>query len=447
MILPDSHPSVYQAPILHIDLDAFFASVEVLDDPTLQGKPVAVGGPGARSVIASASYEARRYGVKSAMPSLMALRICPDLIILPGRFDRYEYYSEKFHAIVNDLTPDFEPLGLDEVFCDLRSLARVSPDPVDSAWALKERINSELGLLCGVGIGRNKLWAKLASKRSKPRVVNGQLVDGPGVLWVDPETEAQWLDELHVSALWGVGPATSKKLERLGVTFVRDIAKIGEETLASHVGPAMAKSLINYARGDDERPVEVNREIKSIGHDQTFATSIGSLSGLFDVAKSHSAIVARALRSKGLVARTVSLTLRFDDLTGVSRSQTLPFGVDDEVAIGAIVSALMESVTLKHSVRLVGVHLSNFLARSDNAVQLSFDVDVASVEGKAKVAQLSQERQVSMEALRDAVDEVRARFGSTSLGTLSELGDEGLEIERQRGSHAFGPKGTSTGER
>ena len=123
--MPVEFPSVHEAPILHIDLDAFFASVEVLDDPSLKGKPVAVGGAGARSVIASASYEARRYGVKSAMPSLMAQRICPNLVILPGRFDRYEHYSQRFHEIVNDLTPDYEPLGLDEVFCDLRSLARL----------------------------------------------------------------------------------------------------------------------------------------------------------------------------------------------------------------------------------------------------------------------------------------------------------------------------------
>ena len=440
MILPVEHPSVHEAPILHIDLDAYFASVEILDDPSLAGKPVAVGGAGARSVIASASYEARRFGVKSAMPSLLAQRLCPNLIILPGRFDRYEYYSQRFHDIINDLTPDYEPLGLDEVFCDLRSLALINPDPIASAWALKRRIFDELGLLSGVGLGRNKLWAKLASKRSKPRVVNAKLVDGPGVLWVDEQMESKWLEELPVRALWGVGPATAAKLEKLGIHYVRELSRVGEDTLAAHVGPAMARSLADYATGDDERPVEVNRELKSIGHDQTFATSVGSLGGLLEIAKSHSAIVARALRSKEQVARTVSVVLRFDDQTGVSRSQTLPFGLDDETAISAIVAALMETVPLKGAVRLVGVHLSNFLERGNNAMQLSFDIDVGSPEGKAKSAQLSQNRQVSMAALRDAVDDVRAKFGNTSLGTLSELGEEGLEIERQRGSHAFGPK-------
>ena len=181
-----SNPTVDEAPILHVDLDAFFASVEILDDPSLRGKPVAVGGAGDRGVIASASYEARRFGVRSAMPSVVARRACPSLIILPGRFDRYEIYSRQFHDVVRDLTPDFEPLGLDEVFADLRSLRRLHVRPLDAASRLRARINDELGLRCGVGLGRNKLFAKLASKESKPRVVDAKLVEGPGVFWVEP---------------------------------------------------------------------------------------------------------------------------------------------------------------------------------------------------------------------------------------------------------------------
>ncbi|HEY5439502.1 MAG TPA: hypothetical protein VIJ99_11445, partial [Acidimicrobiales bacterium] len=202
---PSENPSVDDAPILHIDLDAFFASVEILDDPTLKGKPVVVGGGGDRGVIASASYEARRYGVRSAMPSIIARRRCPGLIILPGRFDRYEVYSRRFHDIIRDLTPEYEPLGLDEVFADLRSLRRLHVRPIEAGFELRRRINDELGLLCGVGLGRNKLFAKLASKESKPTIVDGRLVDGPGVVWVSPELERKWLDELPVRSLWGVG--------------------------------------------------------------------------------------------------------------------------------------------------------------------------------------------------------------------------------------------------
>src|SRR5271154_4919639 len=259
-----SNPTVDEAPLLHVDLDAFFASVEVLDDASLRGKPVAVGGGGARGVIASASYEARRYGVRSAMPSVTALRACPQLIILPGRFDRYEIYSRRFHDIVRDLTPDFEPLGLDEVFADLRSLRRLHVRPVAAAAELRRRINDELGLLCGVGLGRNKLFAKLASKESKPTVVDGRLVGGAGVVWVSPALERQWLAELPVRALWGVGPATAAKLQKLGLYYVRDLAKVDEVTLAGHVGAAMASTLVAYAHGEDTREVTVDRALKSV---------------------------------------------------------------------------------------------------------------------------------------------------------------------------------------
>jgi len=246
---PSEGPTVDEAPVLHVDLDAFFASVEILDDPKLQGKPVCVGGAGARGVIASASYEARRFGVRSAMPSLIALRLCPDLIILPGRFERYEAYSRRFRDIINDLTPDFEPLGLDEIFCDLRSLRRLHVAPLLAAAQLRQRISDELALRSGIGLGRNKLFAKLASKQAKPRVVGGELVEGPGVVWVSPTLEAEWLEQLPVRALWGVGPATAAKLERLGLRYVRELAHVDEATLAQHVGVAMASSLSAYAKG------------------------------------------------------------------------------------------------------------------------------------------------------------------------------------------------------
>src|ERR1700689_608881 len=154
--------------------------------------------------------------------------MCPGLIVLPGRFDRYEAYSRMFHDVIRDLTPDFEPLGLDEVFADLRSLRRLNVRPIAAASALRLRINGELGLECGVGLGRNKLFAKLASKQSKPRVEKGKLVPGAGVVWVSPALEATWLEELPVRALWGVGPATAAKLEKLGLQWVRDLALVDE---------------------------------------------------------------------------------------------------------------------------------------------------------------------------------------------------------------------------
>lgn len=436
---PSENPSVDDAPILHIDLDAFFASVEVLDDPSLRHKPVAVGG-GARGVIASASYEARRYGVRSAMPSVIARRRCPELIILPGRFDRYEAYSRKFHDIVRDLTPEFEPLGLDEVFANLSSLRRLDVRPMEAAQGLRRRIMGELGLRCGVGLGRNKLFAKLASKESKPSVVDGRLVEGAGVVWVSAALEAKWLNELPVRALWGVGPATAAKLQKLGLRWVRDLAQVDEATLAQHVGAAMASTLVAYAHGEDKREVTVDRVLKSVGHDQTFATSLRGLEAVVEAARSQAAVVARALRAQHRVARTITVVVRFDDLTSVSRSQTLSFGVDDEFAILAIAEALLQSIDIANAVRLLAIHASSFLERGANDLQLSFGLDPTSSDPREQAEAISRERQVSNEALRDAVDDVRAKFGRSAVGVASELSHEGVEIATQRGSSAFGPE-------
>jgi len=439
---PSEDPSVDEAPLLHVDLDAFFASVEVLDDPTLLGKPVVVGGPASRGVVASASYEARRFGVRSAMPTVVARRLCPDLIVLPGRFDRYEDYSRQFHHVIRDLTPDFEPLGLDEVFADLRSLRLLNVRPIAAAKALRHRINSELGLECGVGLGRNKLFAKLASKKSKPRVVQGKLLEGAGVVWVSPELEMRWLNELPVRALWGVGPATAAKLEKLGLPWVRDLVQVDEKTLASHVGPSLAATLWAFAHGEDNREVVVDRPVKSIGHEQTFLRSLQGMDELVVAARAHSAVVARALRAQGRVARTISIVVRFDDFTGVTRSQTLSFGIDDEFAITAIAEALLASIDLAHTVRLLGVHASSFIERSENQMQLTFGFEATSQNARERAQLVSRERQISYEALRDAVDDVRDKFGRASVGTASELRESGMEIETQRGRHAFGPEVT-----
>ncbi|HUX04622.1 MAG TPA: DNA polymerase IV [Acidimicrobiales bacterium] len=432
-------PSLDEAPILHVDLDAFFASVEILDDPSLRGRPVAVGGAGARGVVASASYEARRYGVRSGMASVVALRLCRDLVMLPGRFDRYEAYSRRFHELVCELTPEVEPLGLDEVFADLRSLRRLEKRPLAEAHALRTRIHDELHLDCGVGLARNKLFAKLASKDSKPSVHHGALRPGAGVVWVSPALEQRWLAELPVRALWGVGPATADKLAKLGLRWVRDLARVDESTLAAHVGPSLAATLVAYASGEDRREVVVERSAKSLGHDQTFARSLAGFDEVREALGHHAGVVARALRERGRVARTISITVRFDDMTSITRSQTLSFGVDDEVAIGSIAEALAASLELQHSVRLLGLYASSFLERSDNEVQLSFSVG-ESPDARARAAQVSRQRQVGAEALRDALDEVRRKFGASAVGTADQLGEDGLDVTTQRGRHAFGPE-------
>jgi DNA polymerase IV len=435
---PSEDPTLDEAPILHVDLDAFFASVEVLDDPSLAGRPVAVGGGGARGVVASASYEARRFGVRSAMPSVIARRLCPDLVMLPGRFDRYEEYSRRFHAIVEDLTPQYEPLGLDEVFADLASLHRLGVRPMAAARELRARITDELSLRCGVGLGRNKLFAKLASKASKPTVVDGRLVEGRGVVWVSAALERQWLAEMPVGALWGVGPATASKLQRLGLGHVRDLAKVDQATLASHFGPALAATLAAYARGEDRREVESNRRAKSLGHEQTFAVSLQGLAEVSRRAREQSAVVARTLRDHHRVARTISLVVRYDDWTQLTRAQTLPFGVDDEEAVAAIAEALASTLDLTQAVRLLGVHASGFLSPDENTLQLSFGLVSEEGDARQRAEELSRERQVTREALRDAIDEVRQRFGRTAVASASELGESGVDLATQRGKAMFG---------
>jgi DNA polymerase-4 len=283
----------------------------------------------------------------------------------------------------------------------------------------------------------------LASKQSKPRIIEGRLVEGPGVVWVSPDLERTWLAELPVRSLWGVGPATSAKLEKLGLHWVRDLARVDEATLGAHVGSSMAASLAAYARGEDLREVVVDRAMKSVGHDQTFARSLEGIGELVETSKGHAAVVARALRSEGRVARTITVIVRFDDLSSVSRSQTLSFGVDDEVAIAAIAEALLQSVEVRQAVRLLGIHASSFLERDRNSMQLAFDIEASSGNARERAEMVSRQRQISHEDLRDAVDEVRQRFGREALGTASELGEGGVEIATQRGRHAFGPEPTT----
>lgn len=436
-------PSVNDAPIAHVDLDAFFASVEILDDPTLRGRPVAVGGAGDRGVIASASYEARRFGVTSAMPSVTARRRCPSLIILPGRFERYSEFSRRFHEMIGDVTPHVEPIGLDEAFLDLRSLALLRVDPLRAVSELRERVRDELHLRSGVGLARNKLFAKLASRRAKPTIRDGQLVEGPGVVWVSPGLEAQWLNELEVRSLWGVGPATNAKLTQLGIRYVRELAAISRGDLERHFGRALGSTLAAYATGDDPREVVTGRPQRSVGHDETFATSLAGIDEVRRALTAHAGVVARALRQRHEVARTITVVARFDDLKSVSRAQTLAFGVDDADAIFAVAEALVRSIDLSLSTRLLGLYASNLSRREDNALQLNFQLPDAQSDSRSRAETVSHDYQVSREALRDAVDEIRRRFGTRSVGNAAELTSRGLEITDQRGRHPFGPDPTS----
>jgi DNA polymerase IV len=260
--------------ILHVDMDAFFAAVELLDHPELAGKPVIVGGTGRRGVVASCTYEARQFGVRSAMPMFRARDLCPHGVYLDGRHERYGEVSQQLHEVFASVTPLVEPIGLDEAFLDVTGSRRLLGTPVEIAHALRNRIADELSLRCSVGIGRSKLIAKLASEAAKPRVSRAAVEVGSGVHFVAPDDELDFLHPLPIEALWGVGPATSKRLHALGIKTVGEIASVGEAVLVRQLGRAHGQHLSALARGLDPSPVVAGRAAKSIGHEQTFPTDV-----------------------------------------------------------------------------------------------------------------------------------------------------------------------------
>ncbi|WP_166864253.1 DNA polymerase IV [Salinibacterium sp. ZJ70] len=302
------------AHIMHVDMDAFFASVELLERPELVGKPVIVGHASQRSVVTAATYEARRYGVNSAMPMAEALRRCPQAVVLEPHFERYAHYSKIVMRILESVTPEVEPLSVDEAFLDVAGARRLMGSSWQIGTLLRERVHSETGLHCSAGAAATKFVAKLASGYAKP--------DG---LLVIPE--AQTLDFLHplpVSALWGVGGKTEESLLRLGLRTIGDLAHAPVDMLRRAIGDAGATRLHDLAWGRDPRTISPGREEKSIGHETTFETDRTDPEELNRVLLALSDAVGRRLRTAGVTARTVALRLRYSDFTTITRSRTLP---------------------------------------------------------------------------------------------------------------------------
>jgi DNA polymerase-4 len=249
--------------ILLVDMDSFFASVEVRDDPSLRGKPVLVGGDGGRGVVASCTYEARRFGIRSAMPMSTAKRLCPDAVVLGGRMDRYAQVSRQLREILLDHSPLVEPLGLDEAFVDVTGAVHLLGTPLEIARSIESRVREDLRLRCGIGVGPSKLIAKLASRDAKPSIIDGRVIEGPGVFVVLRDEVQDYLDQFPVRALYGVGPATAKTLARLGIERVSELARLDPDVLTNHVGHHYAHTLIGLARGAPGRGqpgVQVDRE-------------------------------------------------------------------------------------------------------------------------------------------------------------------------------------------
>jgi DNA polymerase-4 len=305
-------------PILHVDLDAFYASVEVLKDPSLAGKPVAVGSPTARGVVMSASYEARARGLHSAMPSVRARRVCPEAVFVPPDFDAYRAYSNRFREVLLSITPFVEPLSLDEAFLDVGGATLLFGTPLDMASRIRASIRSELSLVASVGVASNKFLAKLASTRAKP----------DGVLHVRAGEAAQFLHPLPVDALWGIGEKTAATLARLGVRTVGELARTPPMILERAIGEASAHGLIDLAWGRDERTVVPFEAPKSASHEETYPRDLDDPDEILREILSLSHRVASRLRADGYRARTITLKLRLPSFSTLTRSRTLPGATD-----------------------------------------------------------------------------------------------------------------------
>jgi len=381
--------------ILHVDLDAFYASVEVLDNPALAGRPVLVGGTGPRGVVAAASYEARRFGVHSAMPMGRARRLCPEAVVLPPRFDLYEAKSRAVHGIFAAFTPVIEPIALDEAFLDVTGGSRLLGDGREIGAAIRARVRAETGLTASVGVATSKLLAKLASDDAKP----------DGMLVVEPGTELAFLHPHPVGRLWGVGPATLARLERFGVETIGDLAALPETTLVDALGRAHGAQLHALARGRDDRPVEADRETKSIGQEETFPRDLADREALRREVLRMAERVGSRLREHGLAGRTVTLKVRFPDFRTITRSATLPEAFSASGEIARLGLALLEKVDTAGGLRLLGLSVSNLTTAATHQESLFGDDGPGPAPAEAPSARI-----------QSAVDAVRARFGSDAVG-------------------------------
>jgi DNA polymerase-4 len=420
-----------QRVILHVDMDAFYVSVELRRRPDLVGKPVVVGGTGARGVIAAASYEARRYGVRSALPSVTAKRLCPQAVFLPGDHALYASVSAEVNEIFKSITPLVEPLSLDEAFLDVSGARRLHGSGAAIAENIRARVWNELQLRCSVGVAPNKFLAKLASVAAKPVASPEGVRDGRGVVEVLHGQELAFLHPLPVQALWGVGPATLQRLQRLGVQTVADLADLDETSLIACVGAAHGQHLYRLAWAIDDRPVEPDRGMKSIGHEETFATDRHTHDELLRELVRLSDAVAARLRAHGGAARTLTLKVRFAGFETITRSVTVAGGVTTAHAIVAAVEPMLHAIDAGPGVRLLGVSASNFTSASR---QLSLD-DLLAERGDGE----DQWR-----LAEETVDAIRKRFGTTAIGPASAVSDRGLRVV-SRGAQQWGPDDPSDG--
>jgi DNA polymerase-4 len=388
-----------EATILHADVDSFYASVEQRDDPRLRGRPVIVGA----GVVLAASYEAKAYGVRTAMGGARARRLCPGAVVVAPRMSAYAEASKDVYRVFEDTTPLVEGLSIDEAFLDVRGLRRLSGSPTEIAARLRLEVRARVDLPLTVGVARTKFLAKVASGVAKP----------DGLLVVPPDRELAFLHALPIERLWGVGDVTAEKLHAYGITTVGQVARLGEETLVSMLGRASGRHLHALAHNRDPRPVQPRRRRRSVGAQCALGRSRRSpdevdaiLFGLVDR-------VTRRMRVAGRIGRTVMLRLRFDDFSRATRSRTLKEATAETQTIAELSRGLLAAATpmiQRHGLTLVGVAVSNL--QNDRPVQLTLPFGCRSCS-----------------ALDAAVDEIRNRFGLTAITRGVLLGrNSGLSV-------------------
>jgi DNA polymerase-4 len=418
-------------PILHVDMDAFYASVELLRHPELRGKPVVVGAPGARGVVAAASYEARAYGVHSAMASVRAQRLCPDATFLPGDHAHYAEVSRRVMAAFRSITPLVEPLSLDEAFLDVAGSIRLFGDPPAIAHLIRQRITEGEGLTCSVGVARNKFLAKLASEAAKPKATPKGPRFGSGVHVVEPAEELAFLHPLPTRALWGVGPQTQKILDRLGLHKVGDIAAFDERALVTALGESHGRHLYRLSHGIDDRPVVPDAPVKSVSHEETFAVDVADPERLAAEAVRMAESVAGRLRANQLAGRTVTIKVRFHDFHTITRSSTVATPIDTGYDVARVAKTLLAQVDPSSGVRLLGVGVTNFA--TSPGVQLSLD----GVGGSATdwPDRPRGAERTGWSGATGAIDAIRHRYGDDAIvpATLTGRG------VKKRGDQPWGP--------
>lgn len=402
--------------ILHIDMDAFYAAIEIIDDPSLRGKPVIVGSPpDQRGVVSTASYEARKFGVRSAMPSRTAGRLCPTGIFLPPRMGRYLEVSEHIMQIIETFSPMIETVSVDEAFVDIGGILRRYGTAKNVALEMKSRIRTETGLTASVGVAPNKFLAKLGSDLNKP--------DGLTIVPEEPEAIWKFLEPLPVSRIWGVGKVTGEALARQGITLIGHIQQWSVARLSSLLGPVLAEHIHELAFGRDQRPVVTEYEAKSISSENTFLEDCSDRDVLRQTLVEQVEHVGRRLRRSGKLARVGQLKLRYDDFQTVTRQQTFDAPTSSDRNFIACALGLFEKQKVSRPIRLIGFGVSDFPG-GDSAVS----------DQPFLFAEMDPNRRSEKDTRLDrAVDRLRDQFGESAL-------KRGASIAPDKKRKSTGPK-------